>query len=99
MNRLGGWDSFNFNGRWNNEFKIDDNDTIYKTLLPDFKASDELQSVYKKTVEEVFTVQSSAISYETVEWLRELAASKAVYELSSKKYVIVTDLKLKYKQQ
>lgn len=95
LNRLGGWDSFNFGGTWNSEFKTSPT-TIYKTLLPDYKISSEIESVMKKEVEEQFTLQSDMVSYETVEWLRELAASKVVYELDSLKYVIVDDLNLKY---
>lgn len=95
LNRLGGWDSFNFGGVWNSEFKTSPT-TIYKTLLPDYKISSEIESVMKKEVEEQFTLQSDMISYDTVEWLRELAASKVVYELDSLKYVIVDDLTLKY---
>ncbi|NDV83958.1 hypothetical protein [Bacteroides sp. 51] len=96
LNRLGGWETFNFNGEWSNEFKLDESTNIFKTLLPNYNVSDEIESVYSKTMEEIFTVQSSSISYETVEWLKELATSKAIYELSSKRYVIIQDINLKY---
>lgn len=95
LNKLGGWDSFNFGSTWSSEFKTDSS-TIYKTLLPDFKISSEIESVFKKEVEEQFIIQSDMIDYNTVEWLRELAASKVVYELDTLKYVIVDDLNLKY---
>jgi hypothetical protein len=95
LNKLGGWDSFNFGGVWSTEFKTDAS-TIYKTLLPDYKISSEIESVFKKEVEEQFSIKSDIVDYETVEWLRELAASKVVYELYSLKYVIVDDLTLKY---
>lgn len=95
LNRLGGWDSFNFGGTWSTEFKTDVS-TIYKTLLPDYKISSEIESVFKKEVEEQFVIQSDMVDYETVEWLRELAASKVVYELDTLRYVIVDDLTLKY---
>lgn len=95
LNRLGGWDSFNFGGTWNTEFKTDAS-TVYKTLLPDYTISSEIESVFKKEVEEQFAIQSDMVDYETVEWLRELAASKVVYELDTLKYVIVDDLILKY---
>lgn len=95
LNKLGGWDSFNFGGVWSTEFKTDAS-TIYKTLLPDYKISSEIESVFKKEVEEQFSIKSDIVDYNTVEWLRELAASKVVYELYSLKYVIVDDLTLKY---
>ena len=90
LNRLGGWDSFNFGGTWSTEFKTDVS-TIYKTLLPDYKISSEIESVFKKEIEEQFVIQSDMVDYKTVEWLRELAASKVVYELYSLKYVIVEE--------
>ena len=95
LNRLGGWDSFNFGGTWSTEFKTDAS-TVYKTLLPDYKISSEIESVFKKEIEEQFSIKSDIVDYNTVEWLRELAASKVVYELYSLKYVIVADLNLKY---
>lgn len=95
LNRLGGWDSFNFGGTWSTEFKTDAS-TVYKTLLPDYKISSEIESVFKKEIEEQFSIKSDIVDYNTVEWLRELAASKVVYELYSLKYVIVDDLNLKY---
>lgn len=95
LNRLGGWDSFNFGGTWSTEFKTDAS-TVYKTLLPDYKISSEIESVFKKEIEEQFSIKSDIVNYNTVEWLRELAASKVVYELYSLKYVIVDDLNLKY---
>ena len=95
LNKLGGWDSFNFGGTWSSEFKTDSS-TIYKTLLPDYKISSEIESVFKKEVEEQFSIKSDIVDYNTVEWLRELAASKVVYELDTLKYVIVDDLTLKY---
>lgn len=96
LNRLGGWDSFNFNGQWSNDFKLDESTNIFKTLLPNYNISDETESVYSKVMEEVFTVQSSSISYETVEWLKELAASKVIYELYTKRYVIIQDMNIKF---
>lgn len=95
LNRLGGWDSMNFGGKVSNDFKTSVA-TIYKTLLPGFNKQTEIESVSFRSVEEQITVQTSAIPYHTVEWLREMSASPVVYELKTKRYIIVDDMTLKY---
>ncbi|GAB6007504.1 hypothetical protein [Dysgonomonas reticulitermitis] len=94
LNSLGGWSSFNFAGTDQSEFKTKTN-TIFKTHTPDKTVSSELEAVFSKDVEEQFSVQTMPITREVTEWLRELSASKAVYELSTKRYVIVDDLTIK----
>lgn len=94
LNRLGGWSSFNFAGTEENEFKATAN-TFHRTQLPGFDKSSQLEAVYNKTVEEKFTVQSMPVTREVAEWLKELSSSKAVYELSTGRYVIVDELTIK----
>lgn len=94
LNSLGGWSSFNFGGTDQSEFKTKTN-TIFKTHTPDKNTSSELEAVFSKDVEEQFTVQTMPVTREVAEWLRELSASKAVYELSTKRYVIVDELVIK----
>jgi hypothetical protein len=94
LNSLGGWSSFNFAGTDQSEFKTKTN-TIFKTHTPDKTVSSELEAVFSKDVEEQFTVQTMPITRSVAEWLRELSTSKAVYELSTKRYVIVDDLTIK----
>lgn len=95
LNRLGGWDSFNFGVNESVEFKTTA-ETFYKTLLPEYKESDSIETVFRKAVSEQLTVKSRAVRKEVVEWLRELSTSSAVFELSTKRYVIVDDFTLKY---
>ena len=95
LNRLGGWDSFNFGGTSSDEFKTA-GETIYETLLPGFTSYSRIESVAHKSVTEQKTVSTRPLNKETIEWLRELSASIAVYELSTKRYVIVDNLSLKY---
>ncbi len=94
LNSLGGWSSFNFGGTDQSEFKTSTN-TIFKTHTPDKGISGELEAVFGKDVEEQFSVQTMPVTSEVAEWLRELSTSKAVYELSTKRYVIVDDLTIK----
>lgn len=95
LNRLGGWDSFNFGNNSSTEFKSSAS-TVYKTVQPNFKESTELESVVSKTIDEKVMVQTTPISNELAQWLRQMSASVAVYELSSKRYVVVDDMTLKY---
>lgn len=94
LNSLGGWSSFNFAGTDQSEFKTKTN-TIFKTHTPDKNISSELEAVFSKDVEEQFTVQTMPVTRDVAEWLRELSTSKAVYELSTKRYVIVDELIVK----
>lgn len=95
LNRLGGWDSMNFGGFVSNEFKVTSS-SIFKTLQPDFKLHSQIESVASKAVSEIYTVQSSPLTSQVVEWLREMSVSPAVYELSTKRYVLIDDMSLKY---
>jgi len=96
LNRLGGWSSFNFSGLEQTDFKADAN-TIFKTQRPGFTISSEIESVYSKNITEKFSVQTMPVSRLVCDWLKELAASKKVYELSAedKRYIIVEELNIK----
>lgn len=94
LNSLGGWSSFNFGGTDQSEFKTTTN-TIFKTHTPDKTVSSQLEAVFSKDVEEQFSVQTMPITRDVAEWLRELSTSKAVYELSTKRYIIVDELVIK----
>lgn len=94
LNSLGGWDSFNFGGVEKTDFKSETN-TIFKTQTPSHNISSEIESVYSKEITEQFTVTSSPVRKEVVDWLKELSSSIAVYELSTKRVVIVDELNLK----
>lgn len=95
LNRLGGWSSFNFSGTEKTDFKTKAT-TIYQTHTPDKTISSEIESVYGKEVSESFTVETMPIAREVCDWLRELSTSKAVYELSTGRYIIVDDLNIKH---
>ena len=95
LNQLGGWDTMNFGGGFSSEFKSAST-TIYKTLQPDFTLQSEIESVAMKSVQEQKIVQTSPITKENVEWLRQMSASPTVYELSTKRYILIDDMSLKY---
>lgn len=94
LNSLGGWDSFNFGGVEKTEFKVETT-TIFKTQTPAHSISSEIESVYSKEVTEQFVATSSPIKRNVVDWLKELSSSIVVYELSTKRIVIVDEFTLK----
>lgn len=94
LNRLGGWSSFNFAGVEQTDFKAEAN-TIFKTQTPHYSVSSEIESVYNKNVSEQLSVQTMPVTQEVCNWLKELSASKAVYELATKRYVIVDEMNIK----
>jgi len=95
LNSLGGWSSFNFGGTAQTDFKSDTT-TIFRTLTPDFNTHSRIESVFNKEVTEQFIVQTSPIKAEVADWLKEMSASIAVYELSTKRYIIIDELNVKH---
>lgn len=94
LNSLGGWSSFNFAGTTSSDFKTS-TETIYKTQAPNYSISSEIESVHSKEVTEKYTVQTMPLTARVYDWLKELSSSVAVYELSTKRYVIVDELNIK----
>ncbi|MDR1501612.1 MAG: hypothetical protein LBT43_04070 [Prevotella sp.] len=95
LGSLGGWCSFNFGGTEQTDFKSETT-TIHRTQTPEYTTSSRIESVFNKDVTEQFTVQTLPINREVAEWLKEISASIAVYELSTKRYVIVDELNVKH---
>ncbi len=95
LNALGGWSSFNFEGEKSVTVKPEAN-TIYKTQLPDYTVSSQIESVFDKEIEETFSVKTASITAEVADWLKELGASIAVYELSTDRYVVIDDFNIKH---
>lgn len=94
LNSLGGWSSFNFAGTETTDFKSSTN-TIHKTQTPDHTISSEIESVYSKEIEEQFVAQTMPINETVCNWLKELSSSIAVYELSTKRYIVVDEMNIK----
>ena len=95
LNSLGGWSSFSFGGVAQTEFKSQAT-TIYRTHTPDFNISSRIESVFNKEITEQFTVQTLPIKAEVAEWLKEISGSIAVYDLSTKRYVIIDEMNVKH---
>lgn len=95
LNPLGGWSSYGFIDNTAVNLSSSAN-TIFKTQTPYSTISSEIEAVHTKEVKEQFTVQSMPVSVEVAKWLQEMSTSEAVYELSTKRYIIVDEMKIKY---
>ena len=95
LNRLGGWDSFGFGQINAYEFKSS-TPVIYKTQQPGYKTYDQIRSVTQKNITEQYTARTLPVTLEVAEWLREMGASTAVYELSTKRYIVIDGFTQKY---
>lgn len=94
LNSLGGWSSLNFGNGDSLEFKPKA-ETFYQPKSPQSNISATLEGVYSKTITEAFTVTSSPLTADMCDYFKEIASAVSVYELSTKRYVVVEDLTIK----
>lgn len=88
INRLGGWDSFNFEKLKREEIKPD-SDTYNKNITPSFKKGDSVETVYKTSLENTIIIDGAPVSDAVAEWLKELAAANVV--INGDGYYIITE--------
>lgn len=88
INRLGGWDSFNFEKLKREDIKPD-RDTYSKTITPDFKKGDSVETVYKTSLENTITIEGAPVSDAVAEWLKELASANVI--INGDGYYIITE--------
>jgi hypothetical protein len=95
LNSLGGWSSFNFGGVGGLSSKPEAN-TCYKARLPRQAISGSVETVISKSLKETYTAKTLPVTAELADWLRELSSSIAVYEIASKRYVIVEEFEVRH---
>lgn len=88
INRLGGWDSFNFEKLKREEVKPD-NETFNKNIKPSFKKGDSIETVYKTSLENTHIIEGAPVTDAVAEWLKELAAATVI--LDGDGYYIITE--------
>lgn len=93
LNRLGGWDAFNFDAAEIDEIKPEST-TYNKTLTPDHKKGDSLETVYSTSLANPYTIEGAPVYDDVAEWLKELAAAKVILN-NNGEYVILEDFELK----
>jgi hypothetical protein len=89
LNRLGGWDSFNFDASPGEDLKLSF-DTYNKTVTPAYTKSTGIETTYAAQLDSVFTVVSAPVTDAVAEWLRELAASTVVLDADGN-YIVKTE--------
>jgi histidinol-phosphate/aromatic aminotransferase/cobyric acid decarboxylase-like protein len=89
MNKLGGWDSFNFIK--NSQRAIDIERKQFKAPLEiGYAKSDRLKQNYNTTITDVININSDWVSDEVSELLEELATSPLIYlERSATNFIAV----------
>lgn len=88
INRLGGWDAYNFERLKRDEVKPD-SETFNKNVTPSFKKGDSKETVYKTTLGNTLTIEGAPVDDATAEWLKELAAANTVIDGDG--YYIIKD--------
>lgn len=89
INKLGGWDAFNFDASTKNEVKP--TIEVYQKAITPFNRTPE--NVYAAELSDTYTVESAPLSDDVAEWLKELAASKLILD-DGGQCVIIEDFTL-----
>lgn len=92
LNRLGGWSSINFEAGIKEEIKPSI-ETYDKTLIPSFAKGDSLETVYRTSLSQTFTIEGAPVTNEVADWLKEFAASQVILD-GDGNYVILEDFSL-----
>lgn len=92
INRLGGWDAFNFDAGIKDEIKPSV-ETYNKTLTPSYQKGDSVETVYNTTLANTFTIEGTPVTDEVAAWLKELAAARVILD-NDGNYIIIEDFTL-----
>lgn len=92
INRLGGWDTFNFDAGVKDEIKPSV-ETYNKTLTPTYQKGDSIETVYSTKLLNTFTVEGAPVTDEVAAWLKELAAARVILD-NDGNYIIIEDFTL-----
>lgn len=92
INRLGGWDAFNFDAGIKDEIKPSV-ETYNKTLTPSYRKGDSVETVYNTTLANTFTIEGAPVTDDVAAWLKELAASRVILD-NDGNYIIIEDFTL-----
>jgi hypothetical protein len=92
LNRLGGWDSFNFDAAPTEDIKTTF-DTFTKTVTPTHTKSEGIETTYAAQLDDVLTIVGAPVTDAVAEWLKELGASTVVLD-GNGNYVIKSEFTL-----
>lgn len=97
LNRLGGWDAFNFDATTRDEIKPS-GVSYNKTFKPGAKRGDSLETVYDTSLANTITIEGAPVTDEVAQWLKELAASRVILDTKGN-YIIIEDFTLQISAQ
>lgn len=92
INRLGGWDTFNFDADIQEAIKPS-TETYNKTVTPSYRRGDSIETVYSTALADTFTVEGAPVTDAVAEWLKELVASRVILD-GNGNYIIIEDFTL-----
>lgn len=92
LNRFGGWSSINFEAGTKDEIKPSI-ETYDKTLTPSYGKGGSLETVYKTSLSQTFTIEGAPVTNDVAEWLKEFAASQVILD-GDGNYIIIEDFTL-----
>ena len=90
LNRLGGWDVFNFDAPVKEEVKSTV-DTYRRTVTPEHRKS--VERVHNAELSATYTIEGAPVTDEVAEWLKELADARVVLD-GAGDYVIIEEFTL-----
>lgn len=90
LNKLGGWDVFNFDAGQRQEVRRS-SESYFKTTTPDSTGGPE--HTYRVDIDEAFTVEGAPVTDEVAEWLKEFAASPVILDAQGR-FVLIEDFTL-----
>jgi len=93
LNKLGGWDTYNFDATLQDEIKPT-TDTYNRTVTPVNvqEAGDEL--MHSVSLEDTITIEGSPCTDEVADWLKELATARVLLDKDGN-YLVRDDFQLK----
>lgn len=94
LNRLGGWDSFNFDADIKKDIKPT-SQTFNKTPQPGFSRGDSAETSYSTSLDQTITIEGAPVSDAVANWLNELAAARVIYDAEGN-YVLRQDFTLSF---
>lgn len=92
VNKLGGWESFNFDAPIKEDMS-NGVDTYNRSLTPSYAKGQSLETVARTTLKRTYTIEGAPVSDDVAHWLKELALSRIVLD-GDGNYIIIEEFKL-----
>ncbi len=92
LNRLGGWDAFNFNAKQSIDIGSD-SDKYYRTITPDWKLGDGKELTINEKSDMQITITGAPVTDTVALWLREFAMSPVILDMQGRR-IIIDDFKM-----